>query len=263
MQDVELPGPIDVVVIEFPDGAATERAAEELEAVLELGIVGLFDLVAVTTEADGRAVEIDLTATGSTLGAFAPVRRGPQRAVRRNGRAGGCGHPRAGHECSPGRLREHLGPPLRHRRARCRRAARGRGAASRAQVLVDALEAAESTQLTNERTPRCQDSCTRGRPDRRDRRHRLGGERAACSAVRPSGSPDRDAHIYAERQAAYQQQAGYAPAPNPAPAPHRRLPVAPRTTRSQQLQQLGELRAQGMASPRTSSRQQKAKILAS
>ena len=71
MQDVESPGPIDVVVIEFPDGAATERAADELEAVLELGVVRLFDLVAVRSEADGGAVEIDLPRPARPSGAFA------------------------------------------------------------------------------------------------------------------------------------------------------------------------------------------------
>ena len=72
---------------------------------------------------------------------------------------------------------------------------------------------------------------------------------------------DRDAHIYAERQAAYQQQAGYAPAPNPAPAPPQAAGGAENDT-LQQLKQLGELRAQGILTEDEFA-QQKAKILAS
>lgn len=51
----------------------------------------------------------------------------------------------------------------------------------------------------------------------------------------------RDANIYAEREQAYQQQAGYAPAPAPAPAP-----AAPQVDLMDQLQKLGDLKAQGI-----------------
>jgi Short C-terminal domain len=73
----------------------------------------------------------------------------------------------------------------------------------------------------------------------------------------------RDAQIYAEREAAYQQQA---PAPQyaaPAPAP---APAAPagggENDRIAQLQQLGDLKAQGILTD-AEFEAEKAKILAS
>jgi Short C-terminal domain len=54
---------------------------------------------------------------------------------------------------------------------------------------------------------------------------------------------DRDAQIYADRTQAYQQAVAPAPAPAAAPPP----PAAPsRADTLAQLQQLGELRAQGI-----------------
>ena len=75
---------------------------------------------------------------------------------------------------------------------------------------------------------------------------------------------DRDAQIYAERQAAYQQQGGYQqPAPQPAPAPAP-APAAGGGESSviEQLKQLGELRDQGVLTDEEFAAQ-KAKVLGS
>lgn len=76
----------------------------------------------------------------------------------------------------------------------------------------------------------------------------------------------RDAQIYAEREAAYQQQAPQYAAPAPqyaAPAP---APAAPagggETDRIAQLKQLGDLKAQGILTD-AEFEAEKAKILAS
>lgn len=54
----------------------------------------------------------------------------------------------------------------------------------------------------------------------------------------------RDAAIYSEREQAYEQQVGSAPAPAPAaPAP---APAAGESAVIEQLKQLGELKAQGV-----------------
>lgn len=71
---------------------------------------------------------------------------------------------------------------------------------------------------------------------------------------------DRDAQIYAEREAAYQPQVGDArppAAPRPAPAPS-----ANTSDTLSQLKELGELRAQGILTEAEFA-QQKAKILGS
>lgn len=66
----------------------------------------------------------------------------------------------------------------------------------------------------------------------------------------------RDAQIYAERQAAYQQQM----APPPAPAPVAAAPAAPAEDPIEQLQRLGDLHAQGILTDAEFAAQ-KAKIL--
>lgn len=49
----EAPGPIDFVVIEFPAGPDTAAAADELRAVVDMGIVSLLDIAVVTKSAGG------------------------------------------------------------------------------------------------------------------------------------------------------------------------------------------------------------------
>jgi hypothetical protein len=66
----------------------------------------------------------------------------------------------------------------------------------------------------------------------------------------------RDANIYAEREQAYEQQVA------PAPAPVAAAPAAAAPSTLDQLQQLGELKAQGILTD-AEFQAQKAKILAS
>jgi hypothetical protein len=67
----------------------------------------------------------------------------------------------------------------------------------------------------------------------------------------------RDANIYAQREQAYEQQVGYQqPAPAPAPAPA----AAPAGDMMDQLQKLGDLKAQGILTD-AEFEAQKAKIL--
>jgi hypothetical protein len=68
---------------------------------------------------------------------------------------------------------------------------------------------------------------------------------------------DRDANIYAQREQAYEQQVYQQQAPAPAPAA-----AAPAASTLDQLQQLGELKAQGILTD-AEFEAQKAKILAS
>jgi hypothetical protein len=63
---------------------------------------------------------------------------------------------------------------------------------------------------------------------------------------------DRDAQIYAEREQAYEQQTGYPPSPAAAPAPQVEL--------MDQLQKLGDLKAQGILTDQEFEAQ-KAKLL--
>ncbi len=73
----------------------------------------------------------------------------------------------------------------------------------------------------------------------------------------------RDASTQVQRDQAYQQQApGPAPAPAPAPVAAAAVAAAPATSTLDQLQQLGELKAQGILTD-AEFEAQKAKILAS
>jgi hypothetical protein len=72
---------------------------------------------------------------------------------------------------------------------------------------------------------------------------------------------DRDAQIYAEREQAYEQQTGYAPAPAAAPvAPAPVAAPAPQVDLMDQLQKLGDLKAQGILTDQEFEAQ-KAKLL--
>lgn len=63
-------GPIDTLVIEFPEATPGEQTAEALRALVDLGIVRLFDLMVVHKGGDGvcTIVEPGTAATGSLAG---------------------------------------------------------------------------------------------------------------------------------------------------------------------------------------------------
>ncbi len=64
-------GPIDFVLIEFPDDRLTGRAAEEILALVERGVVRVFDVLVVGKAGDGTTYALDLAdAADERLGGF-------------------------------------------------------------------------------------------------------------------------------------------------------------------------------------------------
>jgi hypothetical protein len=64
-------GPVDFLILEYPlhnDGKSTAHA---LSALIDQGVVALYDLMVVRREADGTAREIDLASSSPDLAAFA------------------------------------------------------------------------------------------------------------------------------------------------------------------------------------------------
>jgi hypothetical protein len=80
MDDQDVHGPVDTLVIEFPSDATGAKSAEALRALVDQGIVRLYDLMAVRVAADGTCSEIPLGGDGAdalgTLGTFAGARSG-------------------------------------------------------------------------------------------------------------------------------------------------------------------------------------------
>ena len=69
MSEENLPGPIDFVVIEFPEGAATEKAAAELTALVDAGIVRIFDIALVRPSGDsGERIDLAVATEGAGRG---------------------------------------------------------------------------------------------------------------------------------------------------------------------------------------------------
>ncbi len=71
MADQTFPGPIDFILIEFPQDASTSAVADALTAILERDIVHLYDIAAVRKDADGDVTRVDLDHAASTLEGFA------------------------------------------------------------------------------------------------------------------------------------------------------------------------------------------------
>ncbi len=61
-------GPIDVIVIEFPSGAEGANTATALGDLVDSETVRLYDLMVVTTDADGSCTEVDLSSDGPLSG---------------------------------------------------------------------------------------------------------------------------------------------------------------------------------------------------
>lgn len=53
MSEHESMGPIDIALLEFPDDASTGEVAAELFAAAEVGVIALYDIIAVRRHADG------------------------------------------------------------------------------------------------------------------------------------------------------------------------------------------------------------------
>jgi hypothetical protein len=79
MTDETVPGPVDFVLVEFPDGADMADVVDALGALVSSGIVRLYD-IALVRQVDGEARRLDLADPGGTglqgLGAFAGAQSG-------------------------------------------------------------------------------------------------------------------------------------------------------------------------------------------
>jgi hypothetical protein len=69
-------GPIDFVLLEFPGDRPLDETAAALSALIDLGVVALYDLVAVRKEADGTFSGIALDELGGAFAAFSGARSG-------------------------------------------------------------------------------------------------------------------------------------------------------------------------------------------
>lgn len=79
MSDTEVHGPIDYLVVEFPDGSATEGPARALADLVDRGIVRLYDLALVTRTPSGDVVAVEMDAgvdDGGAFSSFAGARSG-------------------------------------------------------------------------------------------------------------------------------------------------------------------------------------------
>ncbi len=74
MTDQDVHGPVDFVLIEFPDDRLTGRAAEELMTLVDRGVVRIFDVLVVGKDTDGDIYGVDLAQVASEqLGGFADL----------------------------------------------------------------------------------------------------------------------------------------------------------------------------------------------
>lgn len=71
MSDDTALGPLDFIVIEFPEGASTAPVAAALADVLDRGIVRLFDVAAVRKDTAEVVSRIELSEDAPELSAFA------------------------------------------------------------------------------------------------------------------------------------------------------------------------------------------------
>ena len=64
-------GPVDFVLIEFPDDRLTGRAAEEVLSLIDRGIIRVFDVLVVGKQSDGSTYGLDLAEVAAQqLGGF-------------------------------------------------------------------------------------------------------------------------------------------------------------------------------------------------
>ncbi len=77
MTDTDLlPGPVDFLLIEFPGDVPLDETAAEMLALIDAGIVSLWDLVAIRKEEDGTFSGIELDAVHESFTAFEGARSG-------------------------------------------------------------------------------------------------------------------------------------------------------------------------------------------
>jgi hypothetical protein len=75
MTDVDVPGPIDYLLLEFPGDRPLDRAAAALMDLVEQGTIRLYDLVVLRKEAEGTVSMLEIDPDGS-FAAFVGARSG-------------------------------------------------------------------------------------------------------------------------------------------------------------------------------------------
>ncbi|MBM3675586.1 MAG: DUF1269 domain-containing protein [Actinobacteria bacterium] len=76
MSEIDVPGPVDFVLIEFPGDRPLAPAADALLGLIDRGLVTLFDLAIVRKEADGSFSGMDLDVADGAFVAFEGARTG-------------------------------------------------------------------------------------------------------------------------------------------------------------------------------------------
>jgi Family of unknown function (DUF6325) len=70
MTDNDVHGPVDFVLLEFPDDRLEGRAAAELLDLVNRGIIAVFDLLIVGKTDDGDTYGVEMTSGDDRLGGF-------------------------------------------------------------------------------------------------------------------------------------------------------------------------------------------------
>ena len=73
MSDPAIHGPIDVLVLEFPPGAGGAATCQAVLDLIDRGTIRLYDVMAVSKDADGTCTRVDLAATGGSLAGLAAL----------------------------------------------------------------------------------------------------------------------------------------------------------------------------------------------
>lgn len=79
MGEIRFPGPIDFILLEFPDQEPTGLVATELMRLVDAGIISIYDIVAVRKGADGAVSGFEIADLGDgavAFSAFAGARSG-------------------------------------------------------------------------------------------------------------------------------------------------------------------------------------------
>lgn len=69
-------GPIDYVLLEFRGGHPLDEVADSLMALVDLGVIALYDLVAIRKDVDGTFSGVALDELGGSFAAFSGARSG-------------------------------------------------------------------------------------------------------------------------------------------------------------------------------------------
>lgn len=72
----ETHGPIDYVLLEFRGGHPLDEVAASLMALVDLGVIALYDLVAIRKDNDGTFSGVALDELGGSFAAFSGARSG-------------------------------------------------------------------------------------------------------------------------------------------------------------------------------------------